>query len=72
MCPPPPPSSPIKGEEAIGLTHCDTPAGSSASFSDFGCGESMGETLLAEAKEIDNRGWGEYHEAYPVSRLRSA
>lgn len=32
----------------------------------------MGETLLAEAKEIDNRGWGEYHEAYPVSRLRSA
>ena len=28
--------------------------------------------LAAEAKEIDNRGWGEYHEAYPVSRLRSA
>jgi len=28
--------------------------------------------LPAEPKEIDNRGWGEYHEAYPVSHLRSA
>ncbi|HYQ61164.1 MAG TPA: hypothetical protein VEP29_08930 [Desulfatiglandales bacterium] len=31
----------------------------------------QGRAQAAEAKEIDNRGMGEYHEPYFFSRLRS-